>query len=218
MKGVLTDPSLSVHRGTQVLATNDNWSSSATLAPAFAAVGAFPLADPGRDSALLDAFPAGAYSVHISGANGETGIALMELYDASASSPGAKPPRLVNLSARAHVGVGADILIAGFAIGGATSKTLLIRAVGSSLRYFGVTNTIADPQLRIFSGPRLIASNDNWETGTGVYRAREVVGAFPLNSSDAALLVSLAPGTYSAQVSGTKGEVGIGLIEIYELP
>ena len=102
---------------------------------------------------------------------------------------------------------------------------MLVRAIGPGLAAFDVQNTLQDPQLSLFGkdGER-IAANDNWETGANTAQdltaATAATGAFTLKagSKDAALLITLAPGYYTAHVSGVDGGVGVGLIEIYEIP
>jgi uncharacterized protein (DUF1800 family) len=131
---------------------------------------------------------------------------------------------IANLSTRAQVGTGGDILITGFNIGTGTAKTVLIRATGPALAGFGVEGTLADPKLELFSGPTKISENDNWSTPVGTAAPVTAatfssVGAFGLTagSRDAALLATLAPGTYTAQVSGVGGGTGVALIEVYEV-
>ncbi|MFM7751070.1 MAG: hypothetical protein ACKPB0_11735, partial [Opitutaceae bacterium] len=119
-----------------------------------------------------------------------------------------------------RVGTGDDILIAGFNISGTGGpKPLLIRAVGPGLAALGVTGTLADPKLEIFdSSTAKVAENDSWNASLApVFTS---VGAFglPNGSRDAALVVSLAPGSYTAQVSGVGGLTGDAIIEVYELP
>jgi hypothetical protein len=111
------------------------------------------------------------------------------------------------------------MLIAGFTLGGATSKTVLIRAVGPSLAAFGVSGFLADPKLELFTGPALLASNDNWDGVPVLTKAFATVGAFalPAGSRDAALLPSLAPGGYTAQGSGVATTTGVALVEVYVL-
>lgn len=212
--GVIADPLLTVYRDTTVLATNDNWSGNAAVVATAAQVGAFALSDTAsRDAALVQSGLApGSYSLQVTPASGTGGIALAEVYDASSTGP-----RLVNLSARTQVGTGANLLIAGFAIGGETSKTVLIRAIGPGLAPFGVTGTLADPKLELYSGSTLLAVNDNWDASTA--DTFSAIGAFnlPAASRDAALLVTLAPGSYTAQVSGIANTTGVALVEVYVL-
>ena len=170
-----------------------------------------------KDAALLTSLPAGAYSVQVAAA-AAAGVALVEAYDADAGTP---PVRLVNLSVRSVAGSDSNVLIAGFVLSGNISKTLLIRGVGPTLAAFGVGGVLADPQLALFDskGSR-INQNDNWGGDSTLADAFTSVGAFalPTNSKDAALLVTLPPGAYSAQVSGAGGTTGVALAEIYEVP
>jgi hypothetical protein len=126
----------------------------------------------------------------------------------------------VNVSARTQVGTGDDILVAGFAIGGVSARTVLIRAVGPALAGFGVSGALVDPRLQLFSGDTMILDNDDWAGDAQLAAAGASVGAFPLPSGagrDAALLVTLPPGTYTAQVSGASGGTGVALVELYEV-
>jgi len=130
------------------------------------------------------------------------------------------PP--ANIPMRGSVGTGDQIMIAGFVIeagfGGSINvpKLVLIRGVGPQLASFGVQGTIEDPLLRLFKGSPQIAQNDNWENEEEVWALSEksaLVGAFGLDSGskDAALLVWLLPGSYTAQVSGVGGCVSRSL-------
>ena len=130
--------------------------------------------------------------------------------------------RLTNLSTRGFVGTGANAMICGFVIGGTTPKDVLIRAIGgATLGGFGVGGTLADPQLELFNAAgALIAQNANWNDrdGASIATAIRRVGAFALdgNSSDAALLVTLPPGGYTAKVAGADGGAGAALVEVYD--
>ncbi|MCX6951220.1 MAG: hypothetical protein NTV51_03410, partial [Verrucomicrobia bacterium] len=114
--------------------------------------------------------------------------------------------------------------IAGLVIVGNAPKTLLIRGVGPTLTVFGVGSVLADPAIAVFAGGTQIASNDNWGTGTNtaaqLVLAAAQSGAFALQagSRDAALLITLQPGTYTVQVSGVANTEGVALIEVYDLP
>ena len=221
LTGALADPKLDVYSGTTVIASNDNWDATATPLAAQTAAGAFPLTPGSRDSALIGAVSAGGYSVQLTGVGGATGIALAELYDLTpAASFSSATPRLINLSARTQVGTGGDILITGFNLSGTGPRRLLIRAVGPTLAAFGVTGTLADPKLDVYSGTTVIASNDNWDSTATPLATQTAAGAFQLapGSRDAVLIVNLAPGSYTAQVSGVGNTTGVALVEIYELP
>ena len=178
-------------------------------------LGAFPLVPGSADCALEVTPPAGNYTLQFSGVGGTGGIGLFEAFDADAA-PGAA--RLVNLSARANAGAGDGTLIGGFAVGGSSAETVLIRAVGPGLAdTFGLTGVLAGPVLTIYSGNTPIFSNAGWGGDAALASLFATVGAFPLNSAhpDSAVLVTLPPGGYTAQVTGTGA--GIALVEIYEV-
>ncbi len=218
--GALADPLLGVYSGGTVLLSNDNWESAqaAEKVATAAAVGGFALPAGGRDAAVLPTLGAGAYTAQVSGVGGTTGIALLELYDAA----GGSTARLVNASARTQVGIGANQLIAGFTIVGTAAKTVLVRAVGPTLAGFGVAGALADPTLTVLSNRGPLATNDNWsaDSGSAVAQTANAVGAFalPSGSRDAALLLTLAPGSYTAQIAGVRDTTGVALVEIYEVP
>lgn len=134
------------------------------------------------------------------------------------------PGRLMNVSSRAQTGTGPAAHVVGFVVSGPKPKTMLIRGVGAALADFGVAGALADPTLALFgaTGPA-IATNDSWADNANaaeIRTATALTGAFALSeaSRDAALLVTLDPGAYTAQVAGAGGATGISLIEIYELP
>jgi|GEM_PF-1873931 len=126
--------------------------------------------------------------------------------------------RLVNLSSRGVVGTDENILIAGFVIGGTTPKDVLIRALGPALTKLGVSGALAQVRLEVFdSMNQPIVSNQQW--AATLKDSFTKVGASPLadNSYDAALKLSLAPGSYSAEITGLNGAQGVALVEMYEM-
>jgi glucuronoarabinoxylan endo-1,4-beta-xylanase len=222
--GALADTQLGLYSGTStLLASNSGWGSaanSAQIASSSAGLGAFAFPAESLDSAFLATLGDGSYSCEVTGVNGSTGVALAEIYDADPGNGG----RLVNVSARTHVGTGASILIAGFVISGTDPKTVLVRGVGPSLALFQVGGVIPDPQLSVFNqAGTVISSNTGWgSTGLNaslVVAASAQVGAFPLinDSADSALVVTLPPGLYTAQLKSVSGASGNGLIEVYDL-
>lgn len=224
VQGVMPNPTVRLYRGTSLISENTGWSlggNGAVLSAAFARLGAFALPNNSLDSAMLVTLQPGAYSVHVTGS---AGVALAEIYDASAN-PQAEEQRLVNISVRNDAGTGDNALIGGFVISGTTSKKVLIRGVGPALVPFGVTNALADSRVQVFSGTTQIGENDNWSAvpaeAAAVSEAALTVGAFalPAGSKDAALVMTLAPGGYTLQVSSAvAGATGVALIEVYELP
>ena len=127
--------------------------------------------------------------------------------------------RLTNVSTRARVETGANIMIAGFVVGGTSPKRVLIRALGPSLSAQGVPNILTDPQLVIFQGPTPIAQNDNWQTGNSAddIQFMQKAGLAPGDPRESALVRTLTPGAYTAQVLGVGGTSGVALIEAYDL-
>ncbi|MEO6245054.1 MAG: immunoglobulin domain-containing protein, partial [Opitutaceae bacterium] len=220
--GALLDPRLELFSGASSVAQNDDWGGGAPLAATFASVGAFALTGSPRDAALADpALAPGAYTVQISGNGGATGVALAELYDTTVSAQFSNTTaRLTNVSARTRVGTGGDILIAGLSIAGTLPRTVLIRAIGPGLAQFGVTGTLADPGLALFSGAARINQNEDWGGNADLVALADSVGAFrlPSGSKDAVLAITLPPGAYSVQVAGAEGGTGVALVEVYEVP
>jgi hypothetical protein len=226
----LTLRDVSVQPGV-VVAVNSVWGGTSELANAFTQAGAFPYLVPtSRDAALLRsggaALAPGNYTVQVSDAARQSGIVLTELYDATPTGTfTATTPRLINLSVLKHVGSG-DSLTAGFTIGGATAKTVLIRAVGPSLGFapFNITDAMIHPTMTLVrtSTGATVASNSGWEGDPQLSHVADRVGAFAITrpqSKDSMLLVTLVPDAYVVRVaaaSGTPG--GITFVEIYDVP
>jgi kumamolisin len=127
--------------------------------------------------------------------------------------------RIINLSARADVQMGSNILIAGFVVAGTGQKSMLVRGVGPALAQFGVSGYLAAPDLTLFnSSGAALATNLAWGGGAPLAAAMADVGAFslPANSLDTALLVSLPVGSYTAQVAGSGNSTGVALAELYD--
>jgi hypothetical protein len=185
----------------------------------FDQVGAFGLSPGSSDSAIKVTLPTGGYTAEVTGLSGGTGIALAEVYDADA---GTSTTTLENISTRAFVGTGSSILIAGFVISGSTSQTVLIRASGPALNAFGVSDTLADPQVKLFGQTtNQISSTSGWGGASQIVTAAAAVGAFPWSSpssNDSAVLITLPPGSYTAEAAGASGDTGVALIEVYVVP
>ena len=123
---------------------------------------------------------------------------------------------LVNLSSRAFVQGGENLLIAGFVTTGSAAKSILVRGDGPALGTFGVTNFLSDPQLTLISGSTTVATANSWSASLNATFAK--VGAFALaaGSHDAAVLETVAPGAYTAQVVSQTTNSGVALAEIYD--
>jgi septal ring-binding cell division protein DamX len=205
-----------------VIASNTVWGTSsnpALIASTAASVGAFALTSGSADCALIASLPAGAYTVQVSGVNNTSGVALAEVYEVSSSGT-----RLINISTRAQVGTGANILIPGFVISGSGTEQLLVRADGPALTQFGVGGALAEPSLSVFnSSGTVIASNTVWGTSSNpalIASTAASVGAFAFTSgsADSAQIVNFPAGAYTIQVSGVNNTTGVALAEVYEVP
>ena len=132
-----------------------------------------------------------------------------------AVGPFSTTPPLVNISTRLTLAPN-GVAIAGFVVGGALPRQVLIRAVGPTLGEFGVKAPLADPQLTVYDvRGKPIASNDNW-TGLEAIFDRVGASAFPVGSKDAAIVLTLKPGAYTVHVSSTvPGQTGEALAEVY---
>ncbi len=213
--------------GSDFLQINDNWQQGGATSALFVRLGAFPFAPNSLDAAL--ALPLGArdYSAIVSSANPAPGgaqppgLTLVEVYDADSPPGGSTNARLLNLSTRGEVGLGENALVSGFVLTGTQPRRVLIRAIGPTLAGFGVPGVLPDPLLTLFRGATQLAANDDWEISRSAAANAAVarrVGGFPLapGSLDAALLMTLEPGSYTAIVTGVGGGTGIALVEIYD--
>ncbi len=220
VRGELADPSLRVVTPDAKLeyGNNDNWGGDAFLKASASSLRAFTLPDSSKDAALQLSLPTGPTTALISGAANGTGVALVECYDAT---PDNTATSLRNVSGRAYVGGGDEVLIAGFVISGNTPLRVLIRGTGPALAPLGVPGTLADPQIRLHNSDSVvIASNDNWGGTAELSAAFRSVEAFdlPADSSDAAMIATLQPGLYTVILSGVGESRGVALVEVYALP
>ncbi len=129
-------------------------------------------------------------------AGGVTGVGIVEVFEVDTP---ATP--LINIATRGAVLTGSDVMIAGFVIQGPGAQTVVVRARGPSLAQAGVAQPLANPLLQLFAGATSIASNDDW-TVSGNAAAIQASGFAPPNPREAAILVTLQPGAYTAIVSG----------------
>ncbi len=223
----LADPVLTLYdKADLAFETRDDWSSGADAAQieaTAAIVGAFALPAGSTDAAIVMSLSPDRFTAGVTGKADATGISLVEIYDAGASTDTAS---IANLSSRVFVGIGEARAIPGFVIEGPATMTLLIRAAGPALAEFGVVEILADPILTLYDrNDAPFISNDDWGDGgiaarNAIAAAVAKVGAFPFenNSLDSTLLVTLAPGRYTAGVVGAADGAGVCLVELYVVP
>ncbi len=226
--GALGDPTLQVMRGNVIAAQNDDWgtppANGAAVTAAAARTGAFAFRAGSADAAIVGTLPPGPYTVMIGGGNGTV---LAEIYEVLENNEAVGARRLVNTSARGVVAPG-NPLIAGFVISGNVPQRVLIRGIGPTLGTppFNVPGALPNPQLTLFRGSTALKTNDDWfrdADATFIRDAAVRAGAFVLGaqSLDAAMVLFLEPGAYTAQVAAPAGApanaaTGIALVEVYE--
>jgi hypothetical protein len=212
--GLLADPTLSLMSGAQEIASNDDWSSDATkkavLLQAMQQTGAFSWVEGSRDAALLVTLNPGEYTAIVRGKNDTTGIALVEAYAVDAATGTSE---FINLSTRSVVKKDAEVQIAGFVLQGDASLEVLIRALGPTLRNYGLTNTLTDPTIELYQGDKLLLTNDDYGAQAALHFASFGLGA--PQSAEPAIYLLLNAGAYTAIVKGKGADVGTALIEVY---
>ena len=126
------------------------------------------------------------------------------------------PARLVNIATRAQIGGSAGTPIAGFVLGGTATKQMLLRACGPALTGFGVSGALADPNLSLISGASTVGTNDNWLAVDATTMASAGAFALTSGSKDAALVTTLAAGSYTVPITAVGGGNGVVLLEVYD--
>ena len=208
---VLADPTIELHGpGAFGTITNNNWRDSQEAQ--IKADGLAPTND--LESAIDASLPPGAYTVIVKGNNNGTGIGLFEVYDLDTTVAS----RLANLSTRALVGTGGNVVIAGFVLGNNTGNDrIVVRGLGPSLAAFGITNALADPtlELRDENGVLVFANND-WQDNASQSAAITAAGLAPTSAKESAIAATLSPGLYTAILAGANNGVGVGIVEVYD--
>jgi len=212
ISGTLADPVLELHSSdtNEIIAENDNWKNNQQAE--IEATGIPPSND--AEAAIVATLQAGAYTVIERGKGNTTGVGLVEVYDLGPDFG----PELANISTRGFVDTGNNVMIAGFIVASSTggSGQVILRALGPSLGSAGITNPLLDPMLELHnSNGTLIAANDNWKSDQQA--AIEATGIPPTDDAESAIVMTLAPGAYTAIESGVGDTTGVGLVEVYNL-
>jgi sugar lactone lactonase YvrE len=128
-----------------------------------------------------------------------------------------EPPNatLTSISTRLFISTGNNVLIGGFTIHGTAPKPVLVRVIGPSLSQFGITNALPDPTLGLHSTTSVIASNDDWQSASNA--AQIPANLRPTDPRESAILITLAPGNYTAVGAGKNNAAGVGLIQVFDL-
>jgi PKD repeat protein len=209
--GRLEDPTLELFDGDASIAFNDNWKESQQTEVEQSGVA--PTND--QESAIVRTLNPGLYTAVLRGKNDTTGTGLVEIYDIDRDSPA----RVGNLSTRGAVQTGNDVLIGGFIVGPspAGAARIVVRAIAPSYKD-QTPEAIDDPTLEVRNpNGDLIAENDNWKQTQ--QNDIQATGLAPSNDNESAILFStLEPSSYTAIVRGKNGAIGLGSVEIYNLP
>ncbi len=224
---VLDNPRLELHNGSGALiATNDNWQTT-ILGGIITSNQVSDIQNSGHaptaasESAIVANLQPGNYTAILSGVNGTTGVALVEVYDLAPAASSS----LGNVSTRSLVLTDSNVMIGGFIVQGSGPKRVIIRAIGPELTQFGIPNPLANPTLELHNGAgALIASNDNWQTTIigGIITSSQVSdiqnsGHAPTAASESAIIANLQPGNYTAILRGVSNTTGVALVEVYDL-
>jgi hypothetical protein len=206
----LADPVLELHGPNSfATVTNNNWRE--TQQAEILATGIAPTND--LESAILITLDPGAYTAILRGNGGTSGVALVEVYGLGASAS-----KLANISTRAFISTGNNIVIAGFILGaGSSNPRIILRGLGPSLQAWGLSPVLANPtlELRDSNGALLILNND-WQD-TAIEPPVFGTGLEPTHLLESAIGATLPPGAYTALLSGVNGGTGLGLVEVYDL-
>ena len=211
---VLADPVLELHGpGVFATITNDNWRQTQEVE--IQATGIPPTND--FESAIDATLTPGAYTAIVRGNGNTSGVGLVEVYDLDRGVDS----KLANLSTRAFVSTGDNIVIAGFMLGSnppqAGDDRIVVRGIGPSLSAAGVPNALADPtlELRDTNGTLLVENND-WQDSPAQAAELTAAGLAPTNQVESGIAATLPPGLYTALLSGTNNGIGIGVVEVYD--
>ena len=212
----LPDPFLELRAGDSTLITsNNNWKEN-TLAQQQDITSNQLAPSNDFESAIVATLQPGTYTAIIRGQGNSSGVGLLEVYDVDRTTTS----RVANLSGRASVQTGSNVLIAGFIVGqNIGAAKVVVRALGPSLAQSGIVNFLADPTLELRdNNGALIVGNDNWQENSNQAAQVSASGLAPGNAQESAIPISLLPGMYTAIVAGKGGGTGVGLVEVYNLP
>jgi uncharacterized delta-60 repeat protein len=209
--GALANPTLDLRRsdGTRVRA-NDNWRDMQE--EEIEATGLPPQNN--LEAAIIESLDPGSYTVILRGMGMTSGVGLVEIYDVNQGANS----KLANLSTRAFVDTGNNIVIAGFVLGGSNGNDrAVIRGIGPSLAAFGVAPALADPTLELRdSNGALLAMNNDWQDDPAQAAELTAAGLAPTNQLESGIAATLAPGAYTALLAGLNNGTGVGLVEVYD--
>lgn len=214
----LSDPTLELHQGSTILATNDNWKTKSDGTSQQLEIEATTIPPTNEsESAILMTLTPGTYTAILAGKNGGIGVGVIEAYDLVQAANS----RLANISTRGFVDTGDNVLIGGFFLGagGGDGAKVIIRAIGPSLGS-AVPGALPDPLLELHDANGATTStNDNWKINDQTQQPQEAevraTGIPPSSELESVIIATLPPGHYTAIVRAKNNTPGIGLVEVY---
>jgi glucose/arabinose dehydrogenase len=208
----LLDPVLELHSATGLLSQNDNWRDS-PFRDQIEGTHFQPTDD--RESVVVATVQPGAYTAVLSGKNQTTGVGLVEAYDTDSAGDS----RLGNISTRGFVQTEDNVMIGGFILGGTGDAQVAVRGIGPSLSQFGLSNVLADPTLELRDGNgTLLISNDDWTDDPASAAQLIAHGLAPQNPKESGIFTLLPVGQFTAILAGKNFGIGVGLVEVYNVP
>jgi hypothetical protein len=205
--GKLSDPILDLYNSAnQLIVTSDDWYTASNVQEIVEST-----IPPSSffESAIVASLVPGPYTAVVRGYQNATGVGVVEVYDLDRTATS----KLANISTRAAVQTGDNVLVGGFIVLGPASLPVIVRAIGPSL---SVPNHMLDPFLELHDGNgATLATNDNWRSTQEA--AIIQTGVAPTNNAEAAILMTLAPGAYTAILRGVNSTTGVAVVEAYGL-
>ncbi len=213
----VANPTLDIFdNGNNKIASNDNWKTTqvggiitGNQVAEINGSGVAPTKD--LESAIVANLAPGSYTAVVRGAGNTVGTGVVDAFDLSTGATA----RLANIATRGLIQPGDKLMIAGFIIQNGPVR-LVVRAIGPSLKAFGITNALPDTtlQLRDQNGG-IVRENDDWMSDQKA--ELEATGLQPTNNLEAALVQTIPPGQYTAQVRGKPEATGTGVVQVYFL-
>jgi hypothetical protein len=195
-----------------LIAENDNWQSDPAQSAQLNALG-IGLRHPNESGIVATLQPGTSYTAILAGKNGGTGVGLVEIYDGNR----AVDAQLVNISTRAFVQSGSNVMIGGFILSGSSTRVAL-RGLGPSLSQAGLSPVLNDPVLQLFdANGALLIANDDWQNDPTSAAQLSGHGLAPQDARESAILASLPAGAFTAILAGKNGATGLGLVEVYNV-
>jgi hypothetical protein len=213
----VANPTLAIFNSNNTqIASNDNWKTTQVggiiTSNQFAEINGSGLAPSNNlESAIIANLTPGSFTAVVRGAGNSVGTGVVDAFDLSNASTA----RVANFATRGLIQPGDKLMIAGFIVQEGSVR-VVISALGPSLTAFGIPNALPDTtlQLRDENGV-IVRENDDWMSDQKA--ELESTGLQPTNAKEAALVQTIPPGQYTAQVRGKPETTGIGVVQIYFL-